>query len=353
MKKSRISFTSLALVAAALSLFVPAAAKSDTTPVSWSTPTPADQSRFAVKAGEQLSFTLSAATTLPGAFVHIAAAKALPSGALFSSADGAAAQGSFSWKPSKSGDYTLKFTASTVGAGSAPMTLTYVVHVTGSKPSAKTKVQYPRAFKLTDDKVAHWAAVVKTAVVRAQPTEKSRKVTTLPTRTTDDTQNLVLVLQSKELSPSQTWYRVRLPILPNNSTGWVKAASLGDLWTVHTHLYVDLAHMRATLKRDGVTVFKTVVGVGKSVWPTPRGEYYIRTKMTSFSNPVYGPIAFGTSARSPVLTDWPGGGYVGVHGTNEPSILPGRVSHGCIRMKNEAILKLATLMPVGTPLTVS
>ncbi len=53
-----------------------------------------------------------------------------------------------------------------------------------------------------------------------------------------------------------------------------------------------------------------------------------------------------------MLTDWPGGGFVGVHGTNEPHILPGAVSHGCIRMPNESILKLARLMHVGTPLTI-
>jgi lipoprotein-anchoring transpeptidase ErfK/SrfK len=111
--------------------------------------------------------------------------------------------------------------------------------------------------------------------------------------------------------------------------------------------------LRATLKRDGVTVFSTIVGVGKSYWPTPRGEFYIRDKLTSFNDPFYGPIAFGTSARSDTLTDWPGGGFVGVHGTNEPAILPGRVSHGCIRMRNSAILKLARLLPVGTPLTVT
>ena len=54
-----------------------------------------------------------------------------------------------------------------------------------------------------------------------------------------------------------------------------------------------------------------------------------------------------------MLTDWPGGGYVGVHGTNEPGLIPGHISHGCIRLHNAAILRLAQLMPVGTPLTVS
>lgn len=63
-------------------------------------------------------------------------------------------------------------------------------------------------------------------------------------------------------------------------------------------------------------------------------------------------LAFGTSARSDVLTDWPAGGYIGIHGTDRPELLPGRVSHGCIRLRNADILRLAELMPVGTPLTI-
>jgi lipoprotein-anchoring transpeptidase ErfK/SrfK len=72
----------------------------------------------------------------------------------------------------------------------------------------------------------------------------------------------------------------------------------------------------------------------------------------SYSSPFYGPVAFGTSARSEVLTDWPAGGFVGIHGTNRPDLLPGRVSHGCIRLRNQDILRLARLLPVGTPLTI-
>jgi lipoprotein-anchoring transpeptidase ErfK/SrfK len=64
-------------------------------------------------------------------------------------------------------------------------------------------------------------------------------------------------------------------------------------------------------------------------------------------------VAFGTSATSDTLTDWPGGGYVGVHGTNEPGLIPGRISHGCVRLKNPDIVRLSKLMPVGTPVTIS
>jgi lipoprotein-anchoring transpeptidase ErfK/SrfK len=61
---------------------------------------------------------------------------------------------------------------------------------------------------------------------------------------------------------------------------------------------------------------------------------------------------FRTSARSRVLTDWPGGGYVGIHGTDRPELIPGRISHGCIRLRNADVLRLARLMPLGTPITI-
>src|SRR5205085_11437870 len=111
-------------------------------------------------------------------------------------------------------------------------------------------------------------------------------------------------------------------------------------YAVTTHLYVDRTTYTATLKQSGHMIFTTRVGVGKSYWPTPRGQFYIRDKLTDFNNPFYGPIAFGTSARSDVLTDWPGGGFVGIHGTNEPYLIPGYISHGCIRLPHDAIMKL-------------
>ena len=67
----------------------------------------------------------------------------------------------------------------------------------------------------------------------------------------------------------------------------------------------------------------------------------------------YGPLAFITSATSPTLTDWPGGAVVGIHGTSQPSLISGKISHGCVRMKNADILKLEKLMDVGTPVTIT
>jgi lipoprotein-anchoring transpeptidase ErfK/SrfK len=173
----------------------------------------------------------------------------------------------------------------------------------------------------------------------------------LETATPEGTANIVLAVGRREAG-GRLWVRVRLPLLPNNTTGWVPRDALGGYVEVDTHLVVDLERLAATLLEHGRPIFRARIGIGQSRWPTPKGNFYIRNKLSGFGNAFYGPVAFGTSARSAVLTDWPAGGFIGIHGTNRPEILPGRVSHGCIRLRNADILALARLMPVGTPLTI-
>jgi hypothetical protein len=189
-------------------------------------------------------------------------------------------------------------------------------------------------------------------VAHANPTLDSHALTRLSTITPDETQNLVEVLARFKDARGRIWYLVRLAILPNNSTGWVLSSALSSFRGVATYLVVDRQLFTATLYRRGVPILRIRIGVGKPYWPTPAGDYYVREVFTNFNDPFYGPVAFGTSARSAVLTDWPGGGFIGIHGTNQPQILPGRVSHGCIRVKNGQILRLLGLMPVGTPVAI-
>jgi lipoprotein-anchoring transpeptidase ErfK/SrfK len=195
--------------------------------------------------------------------------------------------------------------------------------------------------------------VLRRVAAHPAPTATSLVLTRLPTVTPERTQNIVLVLASVDVAPGRTWYKVRLPILPNNSTGWVPRQALGNLYTVRTHLYINRERFTATLRRNGRTIFTARVGVGRPSTPTPRGEFYIRDELAGFGDPFYGPIVFGTNGRSAVLTEWPAGGFIGIHGTDQPGILPGAVSHGCIRMVNSDIRRLARLMPIGTPLTIT
>jgi hypothetical protein len=221
-------------------LFLVPAAPAATARVYWTQPTPVQQARFTVKPGGNVSFTLAAATTRKRGIVHIAATRSLPGGAYLRWADGVKkAHATFTWSPTAPGDYTITFKASLVGSSTAAPFRSYAIHVTGKA------IPYPVRHVLTTTTVARWSPVLRKAVVRAQPRASARRVTTLGTITSDaGTQELVLVLNSVDLSPTKTWYRIRLPILPNNSTGWVPAGDLGDVYTVRTHLYVDTKRFR-------------------------------------------------------------------------------------------------------------
>jgi L,D-transpeptidase-like protein len=199
---------------------------------------------------------------------------------------------------------------------------------------------------------SRWAPVAETVSVRARPSKEAAPIAVLEPRTSVGTTNIVLVLGHARVR-GQPWVRIRFPGLPNNLTGWLPREAVGGYHFVHTHLVVDLETLTAALLRDGRRIFHASVGVGAEGFPTPRGSFYVREKLTNFDNPYYGPVAFGTSARSRVLTDWPDGGSIGIHGTNRPDLLPGRVSHGCIRLRNEDILRLNRLMPIGTPVTIT
>jgi len=199
---------------------------------------------------------------------------------------------------------------------------------------------------------SHWGYVLQATSARTAPNGTARAVAQIATATPLGNPNIVLVLGVHRDKRGRAWVRVRLPILPNGSTGWIRRNTIDALHVARTHLVVDLAQLQATLYRDNREIFSAPIGAGQGRWPTPAGEFYVRERTRGFGNPFYGPVAFGLNARSRVLTDWPGGGFIGIHGTNAPELVPGRISHGCIRMRNDAILRLATLMPLGTPVTI-
>lgn len=66
----------------------------------------------------------------------------------------------------------------------------------------------------------------------------------------------------------------------------------------------------------------------------------------------YCPSAFGTADYS-TLSDWPKGGVVGIHGPCYGARgIPGRISHGCIRLQVRDDSWLAANGGVGTPVHV-
>jgi hypothetical protein len=200
--------------------------------------------------------------------------------------------------------------------------------------------------------ISTWAYLESPTDAYASPSTHARVIGYLGLTTQDGTSELLLE-QQRVLMHNTWWVQVRLPLRPAGQIGWVRERSLGAPQTVDTSVVVSTERMTLTLYRNGKVVFITPVGTGKPSTPTPHGQFYIRDRLTGFpSGSIYGPLAFGTSALSNVETDWPGGGVIGIHGTDEPSLIPGHPSHGCIRVPNWEIVRLAKLLPIGTPLTI-
>ena len=93
------------------------------------------------------------------------------------------------------------------------------------------------------------------------------------------------------------------------------------------------------------------VAVGAPGMPTPLGLFYVQAGFRPTDDPVLGAYAFETSGYSK-LSDWPGGGVVGVHGTNTPWLIGKAVSHGCVRLRNTDIEYLRTVVHTGTPIKI-
>lgn len=207
--------------------------------------------------------------------------------------------------------------------------------------------------RLSDERrLTRWAHATARSPVRAHPDADARPVTRLRARTEDGLPEVYVALRSFVAEDGRVWVKVRVPMRPNGRRGWVPRESLGEFRLVTTRLVVNRRTLRATLTDRGRTVWRSRIGVGAPATPTPRGSFYVRERLRNLGGGgTYGPWAFGTSAYS-VLSDWPGGGVVGIHGTDRPDLIPGRPSHGCVRVPNANIRRLARLMPVGTPVRI-
>jgi lipoprotein-anchoring transpeptidase ErfK/SrfK len=149
------------------------------------------------------------------------------------------------------------------------------------------------------------------------------------------------------------WYKVWLPAPPNGSQGWVKDGSLA-FYSTASKITIDLSERRLTVYRRGDQQGSWPVAVGRPGLTTPTGTFFVTLKLRP-PDPggPYGVLALGTSAFQPKLSSWVGGGIVAIHGTNEPWLIGKAISHGCVRMKNTAIVKVSQLVPAGSPIFIT
>jgi lipoprotein-anchoring transpeptidase ErfK/SrfK len=187
--------------------------------------------------------------------------------------------------------------------------------------------------------------------VRSAPRSNARRVAVLKEFRSEYRPQVVLALsqRSDPETGKPTWYRISVPGRPNGRTGWIPAEA-ADIGPMRKLIYIDRSARRLEVWSNGRLLLKTKVAVGRPGMETPLGLFYVTWRFVPTA-PVLGKFAFETSAYSR-LSDWPGGGVVGIHGTFTPSLLGQAVSHGCVRVANGDIVRMRALVGVGTPIQI-
>jgi L,D-transpeptidase catalytic domain len=207
---------------------------------------------------------------------------------------------------------------------------------------------------LSDERKLTLSANVAAArTIYAAPKPGSRRLGRLRYWTEDGYAEVYLVLRAYTDVDGREWTQIRIPGRPNGRVGWVRRDALGRFKATRWLLVVNRKHLKITLYWNGKRRWQRPVGIGKPSTPTPAGRFLIREriKVNDRRSP-YWPYALGTSDYS-TLSEWPGGGVIGIHGDwDQPWLIPGRPSHGCIRMRNRDIASLARRIDIGTPLRI-
>jgi lipoprotein-anchoring transpeptidase ErfK/SrfK len=198
---------------------------------------------------------------------------------------------------------------------------------------------YPAAGELVATRVA----------VRTSPDRSAKVVRLLQQFRPDYRLQIVLAVGQASAPDGSVWFKLNLPMRPNGTVGWIPAASV-TLRPTQGRIVVHRGLKQIEVFRDGKRLLRAKVAVGAPGRETPLGEFYVTARFVP-DDPFLGSFALETSAYSR-LTEWPGGGKVGIHGTSKPWLLGKAVSHGCVRVSNRTALALRRLAPVGTPISI-
>jgi lipoprotein-anchoring transpeptidase ErfK/SrfK len=226
-------------------------------------------------------------------------------------------------------------------AGSTATGQTSTASTTGSRSvSSRTRIEsiFPAAGQMNVHSVA----------VRKAPNPQSRVIKVMHDFRPDFRPQEILAVRKQLGSDGEVWYRISIPMRPNGTYGWIPASSV-SLAPAMSRIVIDRSARTIDVYRRGKHVWHGIVAVGAPGRETPLGRFYVAARFVPYHDPFLGVFAEETSAYSK-LTEWPGGGVVGIHGTSLPQLLGQAVSHGCVRVSNTTARALKRLAPLGTPI---
>jgi len=177
-------------------------------------------------------------------------------------------------------------------------------------------------------------------------------ILTLSESTDLGSQRVVLLLEGP-LYEQDGWVRVAVPMKPSGTEGWARSSDL-SLFPVDRWIEVSLTDRVLRVHVDNTVAWESAVAIGRPSNPTPIGHFFITDSVIiNDETGPWGPHAFGTSAFSETVTEMNGSdAVIGIHGTNRPESIGEAASLGCIRLPNDAVLELATLVSPGVPVVI-
>lgn len=150
------------------------------------------------------------------------------------------------------------------------------------------------------------------------------------------------------------WLNVQVSIRPNQATAWVRASDV-TMRQVTQRVVIDISARTLTAYDGDRVLLLTSVAPGLSSTPTPTGNFFVdgMVALRDTSGP-YGSHQISVAAFSNVHYSFGGGiGQIAIHGTNNPALIGTPASNGCVRMTNQDIGALASMVPIGTPVQIS
>jgi L,D-transpeptidase catalytic domain len=149
------------------------------------------------------------------------------------------------------------------------------------------------------------------------------------------------------------WVSVQAPELGNGELAWMPA-SQARLDCVRWSMHVDLSRRRLYVQRDGTTVRRFEIAVGREGNATPQGRFSVTDKLrvTDPGSPYGCCVLALTGHQTHLPAEWPGGDRLAVHATRELSSLGRAASLGCMRVTSSQARWLIKTMPLGAPLFV-
>jgi lipoprotein-anchoring transpeptidase ErfK/SrfK len=193
--------------------------------------------------------------------------------------------------------------------------------------------------------------LVNSVPARVSPNPHARVIKVMHMFRLDYRTQEILALSTRLGSDGKSWYRISIPMRPNGMEGWIPARSVTLSPTV-SQIVINRSARTIDIYWKGKHALHAVVAIGAPGMETPVGHYYVAARFVPYKDPFLGVFAVETSAYSK-LTEWPGGGVVGIHGTSKPELLGQAVSHGCVRVSNQTAAAMRKLAPLGTPITIT